>query len=139
MGGREFTYNNASFDFSEYLGLHQIKISQNSESHFHRDFYVNQQFYSILFACYFKCYLKFSIVFNFKTVRYWLSLDKTRKDTLEIPLTVGLRKRAGLNGWFFGPTINAFYINFIKPWTKKIHSCAAFWYKCSKKDVGLVD
>ena len=37
------------------------------------------------------------------------------KDTLEIPLEFGLKKRAGIDGWFFGRTINAFYINFEKP------------------------
>ena len=39
------------------------------------------------------------------------------KDTLEIPLELGLRKRAGVDGWFFGRTLNAFYINFVQPWT----------------------
>ena len=37
------------------------------------------------------------------------------KDTLEIPLEFGFRKRAGIDGWFFGRTLNAFYINFVKP------------------------
>ena len=37
------------------------------------------------------------------------------KDTLEIPLQSGLRKRAGIDGWMFGRTLNAFYINFVQP------------------------
>ena len=37
------------------------------------------------------------------------------KDTLEIPLEFGLRKRAGVDGWFFGRTLNAFYIDFFQP------------------------
>ena len=37
------------------------------------------------------------------------------KDTLEIPLDFGLRKRDGIDGWWFGPSINSFYINFVKP------------------------
>ena len=41
--------------------------------------------------------------------------DENVKDTLEIPLELGLRKRAGIDGWFFGRTLNAFYIKFVKP------------------------
>ena len=41
--------------------------------------------------------------------------DENVKDTLVIPLELGLRKRAGIDGWFFGRTLNAFYIKFVKP------------------------
>ena len=57
----------------------------------------------------------FLLLIDKKFVRYWLGLDEILKDTLEIPLRPGLRERAGLDGWLFGRTINAFYINFIKP------------------------
>ena len=39
-------------------------------------------------------------------------MDKIYKDTLEIPLELGLKKRAGYHGWFFGRTVNAYYIDF---------------------------
>ena len=61
----------------------------------------------------FKKFLHYPLI-DEKFVRYWLGLDEILKDTLEIPLRPG-RERAGLDGWFFGRTINAFYINFIKP------------------------
>ena len=40
-------------------------------------------------------------------------LNEIKKDAFEIPLTCGLRNRAGRNGWWFGRTINASYITFI--------------------------
>ena len=40
-------------------------------------------------------------------------MDKIYKDTLEIPLELGLKKRAGYHGWFFGRTVNAYYIHFV--------------------------
>ena len=41
--------------------------------------------------------------------------DENSEDTLEIPLEFGLRKRAGLDDWWFGPRVNALYINFVQP------------------------
>ena len=40
-------------------------------------------------------------------------LNEIKKDTFEIPLTCGLRNRAGRNGWWFGRTVNASYITFV--------------------------
>ena len=48
-------------------------------------------------------------------IDYFYICDETSKDTLEIPLEFGLRRRAGLDDWWFGSTVNAFYINFVKP------------------------
>ena len=43
-------------------------------------------------------------------------VDEMSKDTLEIPLEFGLRRCAGLDDWWFGPSVTAFYINFDQPW-----------------------